>query len=194
MIGSVSTEGFDELDLLCAIGGHGKVQFGIQTQFLLHHYPEVSRVLCVGAAGGLAKVQTFDLVLAEHTIEHDYNERFDPTPPPVFPGCSQTIQALIHGAAARKLPFAVHCGFIASGDEDVISPERAKELHEKTKALAVAWEGAGGARAALFNGKSYLEVRGITDTADNAAPTDFRANLQRAMENAALFLAGANPR
>jgi adenosylhomocysteine nucleosidase len=188
LYGPVPVETFEGLNLICAVGGHGKVQFGIQTQFLLHQLKDISRIFCVGAAGGLHGVSVFDLVLAEHTVEHDYTLRFSPEPPPRFPGCASTRENLKSRAATMDFPFRVHCGLVASGDEDVVSKERAAELHEKTKALAVAWEGAGGARAALFNGKPYLEVRGITDVADTAAPVDFRANLKKAMEHAALFL------
>jgi nucleoside phosphorylase len=55
---------------------------------------------------------------------------------------------------------------IASGDEDIVTIERAAELHTQTGAVAVAWEGAGVARACLFSQIPYLEIRGITDTAD----------------------------
>jgi adenosylhomocysteine nucleosidase len=53
----------------------------------------------------------------------------------------------------------------------------------------VAWEGAGGARAAAFSGVPFIEVRGITDTADHAASRDFAMNLPLAMANVARLLA-----
>ena len=48
----------------------------------------------------------------------------------------------------------------------------------RTGALAVAWEGAGGARACHFSGIPFLEIRGITDSADSDAASDFRATLE----------------
>ena len=46
-----------EVDLICAIGGHGKVQFGIHAQFLISHFhhqkQNISSLLCLGA--GLVK-------------------------------------------------------------------------------------------------------------------------------------------
>lgn len=74
-------------------------QFGIQTQFLLSSLPEVSRVLCVGAAGGPSKTRAFDVVVADSTIEHDYTERFDPAPHPSFSGCPKSIAQLREIAA-----------------------------------------------------------------------------------------------
>jgi adenosylhomocysteine nucleosidase len=183
LIGAVPLMDFPELNIVCAVGGHGKVQFGIQTQFLLNRFPEVQRVFCAGAAGGLSVVKTFDVIVASRTIEHDYTERFDPSPLPFFQGCQDTIEELRAKACKADFPFAVHFDVVASGDEDVVSIERASELHGRTQALAVAWEGAGGARACLFNTKPFIEVRGITDVADNRAPVDFRENLRQAMEN-----------
>ena len=50
-----------------------------------------------------------------------------------------------------------------------------------TGGLAVAWEGAGGARAAQKYSIPFVEVRAVTDLADHSAPKDFKANLEVAM-------------
>ena len=57
------------------------------------------------------------------------------------------------------------------------------------QAVAVAWEGAGGARACAFSDVPFVEIRGITARADDRAPADFRANLNIAMANLAALLA-----
>lgn len=44
-------------------------------------------------------------------------------------------------------------------------------------------EGAGGARACQFNGKPYIELRGVTDTANHQTAADFKANLTTAVNN-----------
>jgi len=49
--------------------------------------------------------------------------------------------------------------------------------------LAVAWEGAGGARACRFSGVPFIEIRGITDRANSQAPADFQMNLASAMRH-----------
>src|SRR5690348_8043673 len=64
--------------IIVAKGGHGKTQFGIQTQYLVTHLKNIGGVICIGAGGGLAThLNVGDLVIAEKTIEHDYTERFD---------------------------------------------------------------------------------------------------------------------
>lgn len=176
------------LNLSLARGGHGKTQFGIQTQYLLDHLPDVEAVLCVGAAGALAPdLAVGDLVLATETVEHDYTQRFRPHPLPRFAADATLLQSLQH-VQLNRLPCQVHVGIIASGDEDVIDVERATVLRQATEACAVAWEGAGGARACRFSGVPFLELRGLTDTADHHAPGDFAAHLERAMTNAAALI------
>jgi adenosylhomocysteine nucleosidase len=49
--------------------------------------------------------------------------------------------------------------------------------------LAVAWEGAGGARACRFNDMPFIEVRWITDFVGPDAENDFFKNLEGLMGN-----------
>ena len=84
--------------------------------------------------------------------------------------------------------FPIHFGTVASGDEDIVDKVRKKNLHQATGAIAVAWEGAGGARACRFNDVPFVEVRGITDAADESASSDFEENLAAAMGNIASFI------
>lgn len=77
---------------------------------------------------------------------------------------------------------------MAGGDEDVIEVQRGAQLRELHNALAVAWEGIGGARACAFNDIPYLELRGVTDTANHEAPIVFDVNLKIVMQNIAFLL------
>jgi adenosylhomocysteine nucleosidase len=184
-IGRIAALHFPALDLAVAHGGHGKTQFGVQTQHLLDHASDLEALICVGAAGALAAdLAVGDLVLATATVEHDYTERFSPHPLPRFDADAALLSSL-RQLPLHTLPFGVHSGIVASGDEDVIELERAAALRQATEACAVAWEGAGGARASRFSGTPFLELRAITDTADHAAPADFAANLRIAISNAA---------
>ncbi len=188
-VGRIAAQHFPALAVTVARGGHGKTQFGVQTQHLLDHAPDVQAVVCVGAAGALADdLAVGDLVVATETVEHDYTERFSSHPLPRFAGNAALIAAL-QQLPLHVLPFGVHFGIVASGDEDVIELERAAALRQATEACAVAWEGAGGARACAFSNIPFVELRGITDTADHNAPAHFKVNLRIAMANAAALLA-----
>lgn len=163
---------------IVACGGHGKVQAGVQASYLLSQLEDVENVFCVGVAGALSpEVKKFDVVLGEKTIEHDYKEKFTPAPPPSFKGNLNALEFSFSD-------FSVHQGGVASGDEDIVDQNRAQSLFEETQALAVAWEGAGVARAARFYQKTFLEIRAISDDANSSAPEDFLANLSQCMLNA----------
>jgi adenosylhomocysteine nucleosidase len=188
VIGRLPVARLPALGLTLARGGTGKVQFAVQTQHLLDARPGWELVICAGAAGGLAdELAIGDVVVATTTIEHDYNNKFSQRPLPRFDGAPSAIDSLRQAASAPD-SFKVHFGAVASGDEDVVDDERKKILQQLTGALAVAWEGAGGARACAFSNVPYVEMRGITDAANHAAPADFEANLEVVMSNIVTLL------
>jgi adenosylhomocysteine nucleosidase len=177
-----------DLGLTVVPGGLGKVQFAVQTQHVL----DVSRtwdvVICAGAAGALVDgLAVGDVVVATETVEHDIHNRFGPPLLPRFSGAATMIESL-RGVRQPRNAFTVHFGPIASGDEDVVAIERQAELRLRTGALAVAWEGTGGARACQFSAVPFVEIRGVTDGANNNAAADFRANLATAMRNVATVI------
>lgn len=164
-----------------AVGGHGKVQFALTAQHLIREL-KPSLLICAGACGALAPgLRLADVIVAEQTIEHDYNLRFIKRPLPAFAGDADSLARL------RGLP-NLHFGTIASGDEDVLDAVRAQEIARLTGALAVAWEGAGGAKAAAFCKVPFLELRAVTDSADQHAPQHFRENIAAGMQNIAATL------
>jgi adenosylhomocysteine nucleosidase len=122
------------------------------------------------------------VVVATTVVEHDYNNKFNESPLPSFDGAQSAIASL-RRVSLPSNSFKIHFGTVASGDEDVVDVERRRALHQSTDALVVAWEGAGGARACAFSEVPFLEIRGVSDTADQNAPSDFEANLELAMNN-----------
>jgi adenosylhomocysteine nucleosidase len=169
-------------------GGLGKVQFAVQTQHVLDLGRDWDVVICAGVAGALVEgLAVGDVVVATETVEHDVRNRFGPPLLPRFSGAATIIQSL-RDVKPPPNTFSLRFGPIASGDEDVIAVERQKELRLSTGALAVAWEGAGGARACQFSGVPFVEIRGLTDSANSSAATDFAANLEAAMRNVATVI------
>ena len=188
IIGRLSVVHLLELDATLACGGLGKVQFALQTQHLLDVCPGWDRVICAGAAGALVDgLSVGDVVVATETVEHDIHNKFGKPLLPTFRGAEAAVSEL-RSVSPPGGSFRVHFGPIASGDEDVVDVDRRKALHRQTGALAVAWEGAGGARACRFGGVPFVEIRGITDSADSDAASDFEVNLGRAMGNVAALI------
>lgn len=162
-----------------AISGHGKAQTAAQTSFWVSKFDPDFVFFC-GAAGALTpNLNIGDVLIAQSTIEHDYKEKFRKEAPlPQFFGDSKSIERI-----SKLKNHFLKIGTVASGDEDIVDSERASELHRFTSADAVAWEGAGAARACHFLKKPFLEIRVITDKADSNAAIDFRENLELGMKN-----------
>jgi len=171
------------LGITFALGGLGKVQFAVQTQYLLGS-DTWRLVICAGAAGALTDdIAIGDVVVATETVEHDIRKVGRPLIPR-FIGDNATV-ALCRARLPMLAGFRVHFGGIASGDEDIVDTQRRQECRIATGALAVAWEGAGGARACAFNQVPFMEIRGIVDKADQFGPRDFTFNIRTAMQNVA---------
>lgn len=181
-IGDLSYWNFPQLKLICAVGGRGKAQFAIQTQYLISNITNITQVITFGAGGSLTSTcKTFDLVVGNKCIEHDFKQHFKSEETlPTFQADNKLI-AKVNKFKAQN--FNVHIGTIASGDEDIIDTKRAQELAIKTGAIAVGWEGAGSARACLFNHIAHIEIRAITDNCQNNVPVDFCKNLPQAIKN-----------
>ncbi|MCC6166031.1 MAG: 5'-methylthioadenosine/S-adenosylhomocysteine nucleosidase [Caldilineaceae bacterium] len=188
VVGKLSVTLFPELNMGVALAGLGKAQSAVQTQHLISGCSDVHVVMCAGAAGALSdSVAVGDVVVATETVEHDIRNRFGPPLLPRFPSTVPVIAAFRELSQAAH-PFQVHFGPVASGDEDVVDPARRLAIHQATNAIAVAWEGAGVARASQFSDVSFVEIRGITDGADHHAASDFVTNLTQAMGNVAKLI------
>jgi adenosylhomocysteine nucleosidase len=188
-IGRLQCASVPALDLILAVAGTGKAQFAVQAQHLIDHCPEATLLICAGAAGRLVDIlDPGDVVVGTTTIEHDYKERFLPEPLPAYDADAGALLEIRHVAGQSPFPFRVTFGRIASGDEDVVQPRRAAQIRSATNAVCVAWEGSGAARAARFSGIGFLEIRAITDGADEHAAQAFRENVTTAMSHAAELL------
>lgn len=176
---------YPQINTGVALGGLGKVQFGVQTQYFIHQADYPDAVLCIGASGALsAEISLGDIVIATETVEHDIKNKLGRPLIPRFRS-NEIMVTEFKKMAEKKRSFRLHFGAVASGDEDIMDDTRREELKSKTGALAVAWEGAGGARACRVSDVPFIEVRGITDFANPGAGNDFFKNLETVMKNLA---------
>ncbi|MEM7787833.1 MAG: 5'-methylthioadenosine/S-adenosylhomocysteine nucleosidase [Bacteroidota bacterium] len=174
------------LGVLLAASGHGKAQFALTCQHLVEQHGPFEALVVAGASGALSPVLApGDVVIGTEAVEHDYRTRFHGEgPPPRHVASEELVEAITAAAEAAR----VHVGPIASGDEDIVEADRARALHASTGALCVAWEGAGGARVAAFNGLPFVEARAVTDRADAEAAGSYRVHLTEAVGNVARAL------
>lgn len=175
---------FQDLGVVVAMGGHGKAEFGARTQYMIDDCGPFDSVIIAGSAGALDnRLVLGDIVIGTETVEHDYKNRFSGNNPPPRHQNSGDLGKAIRTAAGEAHHFRAYSGPIASGDEDIVDETRARELSHSTGALCVAWEGAGGAKAARFSDIPFLEIRAITDAADAGTVESFRRHLPGAMRN-----------
>ena len=187
--GRLSCKSYLDGDLVVAPGGLGKAQFGIQTQYAIDRLADLDLIVCAGTSGGLRPDLTIgDVVVATETVEHDFKWGMKAKPLPRFAGSLEAIESIKTSLPTTERTFDIHFGIVASGDEGIAAPRRVRELRRDTDAIAVAWEGAGGARAAMFSNLPFLEVRGISDGAGDDAPSEFETNLPHAMHNVAVII------
>jgi len=187
-VGRLTAREYDDGKIILARGGLGKAQFGVQTQHLIDNLEAISVVVCAGTCGRLDnRLSVGDVVVGTQTVEHDFNRGMAliKFPLPTFEGDAKLIEALRGVADRGSLPCKLRFGGIASGDEGIASEKRIRELVESTGAMVVAWEGAGGARAAQLSELPFLEIRGISDGAGENAFEEFWANIPIAVRSVA---------
>ncbi len=180
---------FESLPYFLTLGGHGKVNFAIQTFdsiLKLQTKKSIEGVFCVGCAGSLKKeISEGHIVIGLTTIEHDYRTNFIKSPRPSFTASPKLIGLF---DSLLQTDSQLHLGHIASGDEDISTQTRAQEIFELTKADAVAWEGIGGAKTCQLLNLPFLELRGITDNCVLNVDIDFKGRLKLAMDHCAKVL------
>ena len=96
---------FSGLPVLLAVGGHGKVQFGIVTQYLIDNCGPFEALVTAGTSGSIdACLKPGEVVIATDTVEHDYKIRFHGDRlPPRYSG-SRDIREAISRAQVGKDP------------------------------------------------------------------------------------------
>ena len=187
-VAGLSVKFYDD-SLAIVVGGHGKVQFALSTlRLCLSLNPNL--VICVGGAGDLTSAfKPGSVIVATETVEHDFKSQWSKNPLPKFPGDASALEKIMHLVSTANFKFSIHPAIVASGDEDITTPERAAQIRQLTNASAVGWEGAGGARSALMTQTPFLEIRSITDDATPTASEDFKRNINEGMNNIAQVIA-----
>jgi adenosylhomocysteine nucleosidase len=160
------------------VGGHGKSQMALGTQYWVDQFKDINQIILVGSAGALSpSLNTGDVLIVSDVLEHDFKSSVLETPQ--FKTRHETLDLNL----MESDEFSIHVGRLASGDEDILSEKRASELKRQTQALAVAWESAGAARAADWNRIKFFELRGITDHCKDETLTNFNQNLNSAISH-----------
>lgn len=173
--------------------GIGKVNASINTAQLLTLFP-VDLVINIGSAGGIrAEMEIGDIVIANHTMYHDvdvtaFGYQYGQVPglPTQFPIAKEHIELCERIANEINLP--VHIGMIVSGDqfvEDGIQNMQDKKIKD---VFAIEMEATAIAHTAHLFDTPAVIIRSISDVANKNSTTSFSDFLDRASQNAAIFL------
>jgi len=181
--------------VVAVVCGVGKVNAALCTQILISEF-RVERVINIGIAGGLApELRPGDVVIADSLIQHDMDVR--PLGLPLgqiyrcsyfdFPTDDSWRQHALK--AAQKLANRqVKVGRIATGDQFIADPQKARFIHEHFQALACEMESASIAQVCALNERPFICIRSLSDNANSGAHMDFEQFLPIAVKNASILL------
>ncbi len=162
------------------ISGCGKIKSAASTQYLIDTYA-AKMYFHYGSAGAIsAKLRIGDTIIAEQVIEHDSKELFPQiTPPPIHKISTEQLKVRLKKYKSTSLVW----GSILSGDEDIVSTKRKKELYKLHKGLSVDWESAGFALTCQLNKVEGYIFRGISDYAYEHTAIEYGKNQELVMNN-----------
>jgi len=173
--------------------GIGKVNAAICTQMLATLYQPRALVFSGVAGGLLPNMQVGDLVIASHLIQFDIDltafgrrhgelpdgDRMIQSCPKLVEKTAEAFDTAFDGEASPNLMI----GTVVSGDRFVEDSKTLRWLQREFGALATEMEGAAVGYTCQLNGIPFVVTRGLSDTANEAAPTDFKDNLHKVCQH-----------
>ncbi len=171
--------------------GIGKVNAAITTSIMCNNF-DIDLIINTGVAGGIGNLKTFDLVISDKLVYHD----FDLTPIGYKKGVipkmgkafdtSEPIRNLCESIAKEKnISYCI--GNIASGDIFGTNPNIIDGLEMDIKAVEM--EGAAIAHAAKIYDKPFIALRVISDILGmENQEISFNQVEKKAAEYASLFV------
>lgn len=186
--GILVTKGdFKGAEIVLAQCGIGKVNAAICTQMLINLYNPDALVFSGVAGGLLPNMQVGDLIIASHLIQFDIDLTAFGRRHGELPDSNRMIQsdpALIEKTAdAFDDAFpggegpSLMIGTVVSGDRFVEDSKTLRWLQREFGALATEMEGAAVGYTCQLNEVPFVVTRGLSDTANESAPDDFKSNL-----------------
>ncbi len=186
---AVTRGDFKGADIALAQCGIGKVNAAICTQMLADLYRPDALIFSGVAGGLLPNMAVGDLVLASHLIQFDIDLTAFGRRHGELPDKDRMIQSdpdLVQlGTGAYDEAFAddgdapnLMIGTVVSGDRFIEDAESLRWLQREFGALATEMEGAAVGYTCQLNDLPFVVIRGLSDTADESAAGDFKANLK----------------
>lgn len=178
-------------DVALTVCGMGKVFAAVAAQTMINEFaPEL--IINVGAAGTLSNdLHIGDITIGEKTLQHDMDNspigfkkgEIAELASVYFPCDAKAAELLCKCAAELSLPHKM--AVIATGDVFVNRTELKESISCTFGAEVAEMEGAAIGQVCKFRATPYAVVRAISDEADNSAPENFPAFLNKVIKDAA---------
>ena len=191
---SVTQGEFAGTEITLAQCGIGKVNAAICTQMLVDRYAPEALIFSGVAGGLLPNMRVGDLIAASHLIQFDIDLTAFGRRHGELPDSARMIQSdagLVHHVTdafdqvfdgAQDAPNLM-IGTVVSGDRFIEDTETLRWLQREFGALATEMEGAAVGYTCQINDLPFVVIRGLSDTADESAPDDYRANLHKVCQH-----------
>ena len=178
-------------EVIVVESGIGKVNAAITTSIMCNNF-NVDLIINTGVAGGVGDLKTFDLIIGDKLVYHD----FDLTPigykKGVIPSMgktfdtSESVRKICENIAKEK-NISYKIGNIASGDIFATNPNIIDGLEMDIKAVEM--EGAAIAHTAKIFDKAFIALRVISDILGSKnQEVSFNQVEKKAAEYASLFV------
>ena len=177
-------------EFVLTVCGMGKVFAAVAAQTMINEFaPEL--IINVGAAGTLSeKLHIGDIAIGERTLQHDMDNspigfkkgEIAELASVYFPCDKDAAELLCECAKELSLPHK--SAVIATGDVFVSNTDLKESISTQFGAEVAEMEGAAIGQVCTFRATPYAVVRAISDEADNSAPENFPAFLEKVIEDA----------
>lgn len=178
-------------EVALTVCGMGKVFAAMAAQTMINEFaPEL--IINIGAAGTLSdELHIGDIAIGEKTLQHDMDNspigfkkgEIAELASVYFPCDEAAVELLCE--CASELSLAHKRAVIATGDVFVNKCELKERISTDFGAEVAEMEGAAIGQVCTFRATPYVVVRAISDEADNSAPENFPAFLNKVIEDAA---------
>lgn len=192
MYGTVFYEGnigSHKIVLVCC--GIGKVNAAVCASTVIQHFG-AGRVINVGIAGAMKLgLSVMDVVISSEVAFHDQdpimlryypNRQFFEADPYLISLCEQACAAL------PEIDGHFGTGRVASGDVFVNDSAVKAEINKRLAPACVEMEGAAIGQVSYMNGKPFLVIRTMSDSADEGADDSYDNFIETAAEHSAKII------
>ena len=168
--------------------GIGKVNSSMATMLMKAKF-DIDTVINIGVAGGWKTLKQGDIVIADKTVEHDYDGTPDGLPlgqvhgfdSPYLDCDKQLVEELKNICNDNKVPFVV--GTVATGDQFIANNEKSAQITQNFGAVAYDMESGAINHVCKNLGLKFVAIRAISDNGNNDAMDDFYTFVTKAAKN-----------